>query len=181
MCSWERRSQLHGRGHGARQCSPSYVQLPESPLRAWAFPGEWKVRSPTPPQIAELLFKIHQAPKGCLGSGGMQWGRARKLAQGRSEQQHRHCGPQPCSSGKTIAELMHTPDDVRDTAQTDCAAWTRGSRVSREQRDSKGNSFVTECTRPKTTSTFLLLKSSSSCDATRKETSEKFKYWPSTN
>lgn len=97
------------------------------------------------------------------------------------EQQHRHCGPQPCSSGKTIAELMHTPDDVRDTAQTDCAAWTRGSRVSREQRDSKGNSFVTERTRPKTTSTFLLLKSSSSCDATQKETSEKFKYWPSTN
>ena len=33
-----------------------------------------------------------------------------------------YCNPQPCCSSKTIAGLMHTLDDVRDTAQTDCAA-----------------------------------------------------------
>lgn len=172
-------SRLHSRGHEARQCSPSCVQLPDSPLRASAFSREWKAGSAAP-QIEELLFKIHQAKKGrrgswgCseagLGSAGQVW-----------KQQHWYCNPQPCCSCKTIAGLMHTPDDVRDTAQTDCAAWIRGSGVSREQRDSKGNSFVTKCTRPKTTSPFPVLKSSSSCDATQQETSKKFKYWPSTN
>lgn len=118
--------------------------------------------------------KASAAAVGCsqarLGSAGQVW-----------EQQRRYCNPQPCRSSKTIAGLMHTPDDVRDTAQKTATAWTRGSRASGEQRDSKGNSFVIKRTRPKTTGTVPLLKSSSSCDATQHETSEKFKYWPSTN
>lgn len=118
--------------------------------------------------------KANAAAVGCseagLGSAGHVW-----------EQQRGYCNPQPRCSSKTIAGLMHTPDDVRDTAQTTAAAWTRGSRASGEQRDSKGNSFVIKCTSPKTTGTFPLLKSSSSRDATQQETSKKFKYWPSTN
>lgn len=70
-------SWLHSGGHEARQCSPSYVQLPDSPLRASAFSREWKARSPTPSQTEELLSKIHQAQEDQRGCCGMQWGRAR--------------------------------------------------------------------------------------------------------
>lgn len=55
-----------------QQGSRSQTMQPElcpaarvSPLRASAFPREWKARSPTPTQIEEQLFKIHQATKGC--------------------------------------------------------------------------------------------------------------------
>lgn len=111
-------SWLHSRGHEGRQCSPSYVQLPDSPPRASAFSREGKARSPTPSQSEELLFKIHKAKKGPRGCCGMQWGGLGSAGQV-CEQQLGYCNPQPRWSSKTIAGLMHTPDDVRDTARTD--------------------------------------------------------------
>lgn len=96
---------------------------------------------------------------GCSEAGlGSSGGRTR------SSSNSGYCNPQPCCSSKTIAGLMHTLDDVRDTAQTECAAWARAAGASGEQRDSNGNSFVTKCTRPKTTQTFCLPARSSSSD-----------------
>lgn len=54
---------------------------------------------------------------GCSEAGlGSSGGRTR------SSSNSGYCNPQPCCSSKTIAGLMHTLDDVRDTAQTECAA-----------------------------------------------------------
>lgn len=92
-----------------------------------------------------------------------------------------YCNLQPCCSSKTIAGLMHTLDDVRDTAQTDCAAWARGSRGFRGAAQFKGEFLCHKMHKTKITYTFPLLKSSSSCDTRHWDASNKFKYWLYTN
>lgn len=45
-CESEEMSRLHSRGHEARQCSPSCVQLPDSPVTSFSFlPCDWNARS----------------------------------------------------------------------------------------------------------------------------------------
>ena len=69
---WEWRDELlHSRGHEDRQCSPSCVQLPDSPLTSFSvLPCDWKARSPTAPKTEELLLKIHKRYVLSLARGG---------------------------------------------------------------------------------------------------------------
>lgn len=81
---------LHSRGHEDRQCSPSWVQLPDSPLPSSSvLPGDCKARSPTAPKnkAEELLLEIQrgrQANVALLGCGeaglGSSRGRAGRAA-----------------------------------------------------------------------------------------------------
>lgn len=123
------------------------------------------LQHPKPKSSFWKSTRQRKADVALLGCGEAGLGRSRGRTG--SSSNSGYCNPQPYRSSKTIAGLMHTLDDVRDTAQTDCAAWARGSKGFREQCDSKGNSFVTKCTTPKTTYTFPLLRSSSPCDATQ--------------
>lgn len=98
------------------------------------------LQHPKPKSSFWKSTRQRKADVALLGCGEAGLGRSRGRTG--SSSNSGYCNPQPYRSSKTIAGLMHTLDDVRDTAQTDCAVWARGSKGFREQRDSKGNSFV---------------------------------------
>lgn len=109
---WEWKDEpLHSRGHEDTQCSPSCVQLPDSPLTSFSvLPCDWKARSPTAQKPKSRFWKSNrerQANVALLGCSEAGLGSSRDKTG--SSSNSGYCNPQPCCSSKTIAGLMHTP------------------------------------------------------------------------